>query len=62
MGMNRHCQGVRAAGQGTIEYAMVSFLLIGTGTFMATRFLPGMLTAFNDYLHGIYLMLAMPIP
>ena len=49
-------------GQAMAEHASITFLLLGSGTFVLTQFLPGMVNGLNDYVHGFYFVLQLPLP
>jgi hypothetical protein len=50
-------------GQAMAEYSMTTFaLLVGTGGFLLTGFMPTFLNAFNSYLHGFQIIFNLPIP
>jgi hypothetical protein len=50
------------SGQAMAEYSTITFWLLGTGALMLTRFLPSMIGAVGDYMHGVYFTLALPFP
>jgi hypothetical protein len=53
---------INSTGQATAEYALISLLLLGFGSLTLLHLVPGLVTAFGDYLHGYYLVLSLPIP
>ena len=49
-------------GQAMAEHASITLLMLGTGSFVLTQFLPGMVNGLNDYMHGFYFVLQLPLP
>jgi hypothetical protein len=51
-----------ASGQGIVEHALVTALLVGMGTVALTTWAPAMVKGLDVYLHGIYIVLSLPFP
>jgi len=49
-------------GQAMAEYSSIVFLLLCTTGLLLVQFLPSMITAIGDYIHGFYYVMALPIP